>query len=417
MINQGYINPNRILLFTTFVLLCFSWTNFFYITPLIIPLAIFLAYPNLSTKISKVQLVTLLFFLYCVFSLSLISYSSLFDFDFYRRDGNIFISLIPLITITFFKFNFDIQKYISRIIYLLTVVNVFVYYNFVFNGNLFEISDFYYFGFTSHNASGGFLAILTSLSFVNFIYKKNYFNFFIFAFNFYTIFESGSRGSYLAFLAGIVLFFLYSKKFYKTFSCFLLLILSVQIFIFSWGYDQHHRYWNQNDFYATETLELDFRNANNISHRIIKVWPWAIDDFLSSPILGTGFSSFNDRETDTQEVLPFIKLRFIEKNIYNSGHAHHSFLHIIAELGLIGFMLIVSLIYYLFKSISNLNTFERDILFLPLLVLILMSLTEHRLAAPSQAFIFFVFYSLVIRNKSLKKDNEDLNKPYAETSI
>ena len=29
MINQGYANPNRILLFTTFVLLCFSWTNFF----------------------------------------------------------------------------------------------------------------------------------------------------------------------------------------------------------------------------------------------------------------------------------------------------------------------------------------------------------------------------------------------------
>ena len=35
-------------------------------------------------------------------------------------------------------------------------------------------------------------------------------------------------------------------------------------FYLSLGYDQHLRCQNQNDFYATETLESEFRNANNI---------------------------------------------------------------------------------------------------------------------------------------------------------
>ena len=156
MLVKSQININSLVLFTCFVLLCFSWTNFFYVTPLIIPLSFIFLQPYLSLKISRVQLLTTVFFLYSLFSLSLISVHSLFEFNFYRRDGNIFISLMPLITLTFFNFNFDSYKFISRFIYFLTLINLIVYSYFSFNGNLFESSNLYYLGFTSHNAAGGF---------------------------------------------------------------------------------------------------------------------------------------------------------------------------------------------------------------------------------------------------------------------
>ena len=98
-----------------------------------------------------------------------------------------------------------------------------------------------------------------------------------------------------------------------------------------------------------DVVELPVRNSNNLSHRVIKVWPWAVDDFLESPLMGTGFSSFNDRYKDPSEVLPGIKLRFLKKNIYNSGHAHHSFLNIMAEQGLVG--LIIFIFFFIFFTL------------------------------------------------------------------
>ena len=400
MLVKSQININSLVLFTCFVLLCFSWTNFFYVTPLIIPLSFIFLQPYLSLKISRVQLLTTVFFLYSLFSLSLISVHSLFEFNFYRRDGNIFISLMPLITLTFFNFNFDSYKFISRFIYFLTLINLIVYSYFSFNGNLFESSNLYYLGFTSHNAAGGFLAILTSFALITFLYKRTYINFFIFAFNFFTIFESGSRGSYLALIAGIFLFFLLKRKLYKFFVTSVAILFIIQISVIAWGYDQHHKYWLQNDFYGMDVVELPVRNSNNLSHRVIKVWPWAVDDFLESPLMGTGFSSFNDRYKDPSEVLPGIKLRFLKKNIYDSGHAHHSFLNIMAVQGLVGLIIFIFLIFYLFSSMTKLRNFDKDLLTFPLIILILMSLTEHRFAAPSQAFIYFVIYSLVIKNSS-----------------
>jgi O-antigen ligase len=92
---------------------------------------------------------------------------------------------------------------------------------------------------------------------------------------------------------------------------------------------------------------------------VIKVWPWAVDDFLESPLIGTGFSSFNDRYKDPSKVFPGIKLRLLDKNVYNSGHAHHSFLNILAEQGLIG-LLIFIFFNILFISINENSTKFRE---------------------------------------------------------
>ena len=386
------------LLYSIFVLIAFSWTNYLFISVLIIPLSLFFVLPHITNNLMKMQLYVVILFFYCVLSTLLVSPQSLLDFSFYRRDGNIFISFIPLITLSFIKFNFNSFNFLKKLIQIVTFFNLSIYLYFLQAGNLFEISNLYYFGFTSHNAAGGFLAIISCFSLCLFYYQKNMINFLIAIFNIFTLFETGSRGSYFALILGVIFIYLHSRNYYKTiiFSIFLGLLIHISVVL--WGYEQHQKYWDEDDFYAMDVMELDVRNSNNISHRIIKVWPWAVSDFLNSPITGTGFSTFNDREVPLKEILPGIKLRILDSNIYNSGHAHHSFLNFLAELGLIGFILVCLVLYQIYNSILRLPAFERTTCLLSFVVLLLMSLTEHRLVAPSQAFIFFVIYSIFLKN-------------------
>ena len=121
--------------------------------------------------------------------------------------------------------------------------------------------------------------------------------------------------------------------------------------------------------------------------------------------LFTGFSTFNDRGTPLKEILPGINLRITENNIYNAGHAHHSFLNFLAELGLIGFLIICIVLFQIYKSILRLPNYEKLSCLLAFVVLLIMSLTEHRLVAPSQAFIFFVIFSIFINNTYESKTN------------
>ncbi len=403
--NSLSFNNNNSLLYLIFFLIGFSWTNYLFISVLIIPLTLIYFLPYITSNITKLQIAVLFLFLYCFVSLMLVSPSSIFDFNFYRRDGNIFISFMPLITLTFINFNFNSYNFVKRFTYVITFFNVLLYAYFLNFGNLFEDSIFYYFGFSSHNAAGGFLAIIVCFSFCMFYFKRNFINFILFIFNFFTLFQTGSRGSYLAVLIGLIFIFLYIKNFYKSILFFIISGIFIHSLVLSWGYDQHHKYWDENDFYAVDTMELDIRNSNNISHRIIKVWPWAVDDFLKSPIIGTGFSTFNDRDVETKEILPGIRLKITKNNIYNSGHAHHSFLNFAAELGIIGLLLLAYMLLQIYKSIVKMPMFEKILCLLSFVVLLLMSLTEHRLVAPSQAFIFFLFFSILVNNKKWSLKN------------
>jgi O-antigen ligase len=313
---------------------------------------------------------------------------------------------MPLITLSVLKFNFNAVNFISWLIRIITIFNISAYIYFLQFGNFIEVSDFYYLGFSSHNAAGGFLAIIVSFSIILFLYKRNFINITIVVFNTFTLFETGSRGSYLAVIIASIFMVLFVKKYYKTIFISIFIGMIAHAAVLSWGHEQHHKIWDENDFYAMDTIELDVRNSNNISHRIVKVWPWAVDDFLSSPIIGTGFSTFNDRNQSPEEILPGIKLRVLKENIYNSGHAHHSYLNILAELGLVGFTLLSLLLLSIYKEIIKLEDFEKYLCLFSFVTLLLMSLTEHRLVAPSQAFIFFVVFSLIANNVVSIKQNK-----------
>jgi O-antigen ligase len=129
-----------------------------------------------------------------------------------------------------------------------------------------------------------------------------------------------------------------------------------------------------------------------ILHRLLILYPMAFDLFLQSPLVGIGFTRFDDfpvQLTGIPGVVAFNTATPIHSNL----HAHNSFLHVAAENGIVGLVLLflfIRAIYQAFKS--------RD-LHSPVAIvlgsLLFASLTEHRLTTPSQAAPAFIIVGLL----------------------
>jgi len=135
-----------------------------------------------------------------------------------------------------------------------------------------------------------------------------------------------------------------------------------------------------------------------VNERVFELWPCAIKLSLSSPFFGTGFGSFNDSPYHLEGINHVLAYN-VPTVIYDSdAHAHHSFLHILAETGLFGLVLVClwlrSIYTYLIK--------KNDVVALALLgmfwCLIFSSFTEHRLFTPSQMLPFTIILGIYIAN-------------------
>ena len=79
--------------------LVFTITNYAFLSCLFIVLSlvaiIFMASPTL--KLTRLHLAIISLYIYFLFSVLFYSPSALIDFDFYRRDGNFFITFLPML--------------------------------------------------------------------------------------------------------------------------------------------------------------------------------------------------------------------------------------------------------------------------------------------------------------------------------
>ena len=123
---------------------------------------------------------TLMVFVLFVISTLAYAPSSLIDYAFYRYDGNIFISFLPLILYAPLKINLDFKKICNFFLLWGSGINIFCLGIFFIQRFILGTAHTYHFLFHAHNAAGGFLITLTTLSLAYFIYKKNLFYFTLF---------------------------------------------------------------------------------------------------------------------------------------------------------------------------------------------------------------------------------------------
>ncbi|WP_146897886.1 O-antigen ligase family protein [Adhaeribacter aerolatus] len=380
-----------------------TMTNILFISPLP-SLVAALLFPFILINrryLPKTVFWLLLFFLFAGISTLLYHPASFTQFGFYRYDGNFFISYLPLLVLPFLSLKFNINKLFRYFLYLSTGVNLIVY-----SINVLQRKDAFSGLFLSTNGAGGYYSIVTSLAFIYFLEKKSYKNLIILFLNIVFLYATYSRGSILGLVVGLsCLFLIYFRKSYLI-ACLLVALSAIQIYILIDTYPVYKKHiMNSRDANIYRNYEIFVQQHygfvstkyNNVLVRMYETWPRAVDCFFHSPLVGTGFGSLNDVPFVFNDPIPGVFSTNKQKEkVYNDSHAHHSFLHFLGEQGIIGLVLFILFWYSVYKFLlrNGQEPTVRDFLLVSFFNLTVMSFTEHRITAPSNALPFVLALSL-----------------------
>lgn len=127
----------------------------------------------------------------------------------------------------------------------------------------------------------------------------------------------------------------------------------------------------------------------------LNIWGEALDDFAASPIIGMGYGRFNDDITGWAGVrgLVWVGVRGVIQN--NDSHAHDSYLHFLAEGGIIGLWLTLRVWWFAWAELSfyqdkmartRLRGFHKGAKAC-LLTLLMAAVTEHILGKGSVVLV------------------------------
>lgn len=369
----------------------------------LIPISIFLSILVLfslpfviSLTFIKAKIANLVFWLYFFYFISFLSVliydpKSLISFDFYRRDGNFIVSYAPLLILPYLALNLNTNLLIKYLLYLTIFVNFIPFLYYIYTSGLSLITnDTASFGslFVARNAAGGFLAVISGLAVVNILYSKKkiipILEFFVVSL---MLFFTYSRGSLLGLILGLLALFLFKTNRKILIGIFIIFPLA--------GLTGAATIWSYLNVYQPQVTSLNIGDADSIKEaniyiRLYNTWPRALQQFLSSPIVGTGFGSHDDLPYKLVQVFPGFSYNAQPIKVHTDSHAHHSYLHILGEQGLFGLFIFLSFWFAIYRYLVKNNDFPmtRDFLLLTFFILTIESFTEHRITTPSNVLPF-----------------------------
>jgi O-antigen ligase len=292
---------------------------------------------------------------------------NLFSFDFLRRDGALLIAYLPLFIIA--DYGFD-ERFVQRVIYifltLLSAVAVlgalefadavgiplglsglpdelqFVHYA--------ALSDFGFHGlFEAHNAAGAVYALAACISLALLFYssKPRFLSLptFWIAATITGLALSKSRTAYVAFAGTCAIGFLSDLKKFKSLLRVGLVLLLPLLYI-----------WSLQSEVSERAMSVNDQEDPNIATRFIR-YQIAIEDFRLSPLIGIGFGRYNDGSMTFSGIENLAYIATGGEVINESSHAHNSYLHFLAEGGVVGLFLMLGIwisIYQWAKRTRNL---------------------------------------------------------------
>lgn len=373
-------------------------------------LALYL-FPNmLAGKITRLPMVTFWAIIYYAISIvGVLVYepTSLLAPEFYRYDGNFLITFIPLIALPIIKqdrriANISLTKFA---VVAIAINGLGLAYQILFEKPPTGL-------FLSTNAFGGFL--MTAVA-INYIWCKAT-RFGIKAtcclvIGCLLMLMSSSRGSILGIIAGIAFFELWRIGLKKLIGLALAAIVAVQTTILCFTYPAYAD--SPYDRYDYAVSQMSSVKGANIAIRAYENWPRGLYLFIKSPLFGTGVGSANDLPFEFSDSGVLYNPNKAPVRNYNSAHAHHSYLHIAAEQGLVGLGAFLAMWAALYK---NLTSNRKSLGIKSVLMIIFWSLTvagftEHRLPSPSNTFPFMILF-LIFWSSRLLPDGGGVRKEH-----
>lgn len=382
--------------FISLLALIFSVTNFIYLSVLpilFLPLS-FTLIVDKNFILPKYIVFFLLLVFYILISILFYDKSSLFNFDFYRRDGNFFITYLIFFSIVMLGYTRDPRKDLFLCFSIISFVS---FFGFIFGHN--EGNLVHFFLFESHNAAGGFYGVISAICLGFYLENKSKKYLFLSLIFTFFLLMTDSRGTVIAlFLTFLYYFFIRFRFPLTVFVCFITSQVFLVIFTYSIWIREGKFISDESTFDGSITLS-GIQRGGTIIDRTLYLWPRAIDNFLHSPLFGIGFGSYDDLGYSYNTILPFISEKINQTIRHTDAHAHNSYFTILAELGVVGFILFFIFFYYIYKEICKIEFWAKDLslaLKFAFWVCIFSSATEHRLTTPSQMIPFLIILALAL---------------------
>lgn len=381
-----------------FVILSFlgTVTNFVPLSVIMlffIPLSIFSIFFNGNAKFRKIEVYIFLLFSYVIISTILYAPESFLDYDFYRKDGNFIISYLVLWFYIFlpFSLSIDLDKLITYTLPIFAFISVI---GLVALPN--EEVGVKHFFFVAHNAAGGFYSLLAGVAISYYLTTKQN-KFILYSILFVVcLWMTDSRGSVLAIMVTVIYWrFLKFKWPGIVFTIFLALQLLLILYTYPiWV--KMGKPISYNDVDVTASINIE--RAHTFLDRIFILWPRAFDNFLHSSLVGMGFGSYDDQWIRYDDIVPyFFGVKMGNIVVHTDSHAHNSTFAILAELGVIGYVLFVLLFSQILSKINEMKKFNHNyslMLLFSFWSCVFSSGTEHRITTPSQMVPFFTLFGI-----------------------
>jgi O-antigen ligase len=334
---------------------------------------------------------------------------SFLDFDFYRRDGNFFISYLPIFAGCVYAHRWDMNKVLRALFVFAVIINLPMYAYYIAENGLFSIfahpADSFGSYFIARNAAGGFLAMLFCLGVACYLQERSKLLMALLAANMLMLFSTYSRGSLLGALAVLPYLYFGRKR-------WILGTLIAGMLVASFAIAISHT--DKTVDYMGYTFAISANNAKvaNLNIRYEWLWPRALAYFEQSPIVGLGFGSFDDH---IGSLTSYFHLFAVPSDIvieHSDSHAHNSYLNILAELGVVGLTLMLAFYWKLIEWSKRGAAYAALVeggrqfagfrfVEISSICLLVMSATEHRLVTPSNVLILSLVISLLLAARPL----------------
>nr|WP_244257808.1 O-antigen ligase family protein [Paraburkholderia phymatum] len=348
--------------------------------------------------------------LFIVVSTLLYDPRSLTEFEFYRRDGNFFISYAPIFAGCVYSHRWDMNKMLRAFFVFAVLINIPPYMLYLAQNGLLAIfknpGDSFGSFFIARNAAGGFLAMMFCLGVACYLQRRSKIMLLLIGLNGLMLFSTYSRGSLLGALAILPYLYFGRKRLIlaSLMSCLVVASLAMAFYHLRGNVDYMG--------YPFSIQNADAKVAN-LDIRYEWLWPRALTYFRQSPIVGMGFGSFDDT---IRHVASYFGVFSVPSDIvieHSDSHAHNSYLNFLAELGVVGLALVLSFFWKLITWSQNgaaraalvehgQNFTAYRFIELSCVCLLVMAATEHRLVAPSNVLILSLVISLLLASRPVR---------------
>jgi O-antigen ligase len=280
--------------------------------------------------------------------------SNLVSFDFLRRDGALLFAYLPLLVIGNYGLPQSfLQRSVALYLSLISAVGVLggaLYLEALSNLSLsswvlpqdWQIittsqlagNEFHGF-FEAHNSAGAIYGLASCLSLALLIFTERFrlwsLPSFWFAASFVGLMLSKSRTAYVAFLATSLIMLVGKMRNWRKVVKVVMFLIAPMVYFALLQPEVSER--------AGEVTSTD---DVNVVERLV-YFERAKDDFLASPLIGIGFGRYNDEYLSYTGIRNIFYVATGGEVVNESTHAHNSYLHFLAEGGVLGLVLMMGI--------------------------------------------------------------------------